>query len=1059
MQLSNDYLQITLDEAGQIEKIEDTARSRFFSFKENSISVNTDLISFCNYGKQADQIVSTEEQIEFYFSLPFGELQVKYILKKEKEFAERYITIIPKKPIVLYCVACNIEFEEIPSEVIDYHTFWNCPTAVFVRKEDCGMYTGFANPFFEVKGRHSNMEIEFSSNMKLRSGERYDSESNFFGIHKLDGGLVKQEIPQTAIKYNKKNHPRYRNPSGDIPLYCSEIRSFKKFADEYLELRSRDFKFIFYNFFSPLPQQPDSKEDEELYYHYIDNFVKMGGDIITFNPLTRNRIPRPTKDSYWELAPEGSRAERILNYAKSKGLQIGFYMGSAQDNSNYCDSPMTEFASPSEKPEWKKIGCDGKISRENCIADDDFAEWFYQVQRNTIEKYGITLWDWDPGPGNGFFCYSNEHGHVPGKGNYKGFRNAMGIVVRLKEEFPDLYIQGFHGTKEYGLWGFKGFDQHEAYWEQCPYDDATLYPDLSEDRLTASGMRFQSWWNQNFRFMPALINHSLVHRMTQDCMKPRELLYLFDHLGWKYAVMSGLAAGASITVPVIPYDPEDIYGGYIDFIKKWVSWGKETFEYNKNEVAFGHQVVCGGVDGYAKIIGAHGFIFLCNPSPVYSKIKFKLGHEIGLYADGKYVLKELYPHEDVFYYDETGQKGIFRKDDLLTVTVPPYEVVLYELLSGDDVVPVVYGINGEVDVSGKEIIIEGSKALSGDFYKGYVCLPDRMEIQKLSVNGREIVTEYRDGMNIFKIGYGHDTYDRYLYNWKTDKKETFSVPNSSSQKKVTVHTEFYGALGIKRLLEEARTKKAEQEAEIIEKMRVELGRDNFAWAAPHRLFLVIPFSDASYVSVPEVFLNGKRCKLTTVRISHYEKVRNLIHYVDITDFVQWEQQNDIKLIIDTLPAHQFLGAYLYYPPASVTGYVKNVIHMPGYPIMSERLDVVESDYRETETVVPVVNNVWLSQPFIEEYTPFLVSADISLEPDELEGVYMEAQIGIDDTQKTLKSVEMMEYNNQRKVWEKTLYMGNRQCLIIDCEEIHVWAVAKNGAVSRDFPLKVEWKLY
>ena len=86
----------------------------------------------------------------------------------------------------------------------------------------------------------------------------------------------------------------------------------------------------------------------------------------------------------------------------------------------------------------------------------------------------------------------------------------MNLVKRLKDTFPELYIQGFHGTKEYGLWGFRGFDQHEAYWEQCPYDAGTIYPDLSEDRLTASGMRFQSWWNQNFRFMPAVINHSLA---------------------------------------------------------------------------------------------------------------------------------------------------------------------------------------------------------------------------------------------------------------------------------------------------------------------------------------------------------------------------------------------------------------------------------------------------------------------------------------------------------------------------------------------------------------------
>lgn len=1060
MELCNRFLQISLDKSGQIETMNDIINNRSLSFKENSITVETDLITFCSYGKEADEIVCPDKNnLEFHFTLPSAKLQVRYVLAPQAQFIQRYITVVPKCPLVLFNIACNMEFEKEPLTIIDYHTFWNCPTAVFVRENDYGMYTGFANPFFQVTNRHSNLRMEFAANMKLCPGEVYDSESNFFGMHGLYGGMIEQEVPQTAIKYNNKNHPRYRNPSGDVPLYRSEIRSFKQFADDYLELRVKDFKFIFYNFFSPLPEQPDTQKEEELYYHYIDNFVKMGGDIITFNPLTRNRIPIPTNDSYWELAPHGSRAQRILNYAKDKGLKVGFYMGSAQNNANYCNSPMTEFAAITEKPQWKKVGCNGEISRENCIADDDFAEWFYQVQRNTIEKYGLTLWDWDPGPGNGFFCYSNKHGHVPGLGNYKGFRNAMRIVTRLKDEFPDLYIQGFHGTKEYGLWGFKGFDQHEAYWEQCPYDDATLYPDLSEDRLTASGMRFQSWWNQNFRFMPAITNHSLIHRMTQDCMKPQELLYLFDHLGWKYGVMSGLAAGASITVPMIPFEPDDIYGDYIAFIKKWVAWGKENFEYNKHAVAFGSQVVCGGVDGYSKIIGSYGFIFLCNPAPVHSEIRFTLGDEIGLSAEGNYVLKELYPRQNVFYYDAAGNKGIFEKDDSITVVVPPYEVLLLELSANQSADPILYGINGEATVEGDDVTIIESEALSGDFYKGYICLPGSKRIRNLLINGIEISAEYSSGVNTFTINYGYDTYERYLYNWQLEKGESFPVPNNAAKKDVTVHASFYASGKIKTLLQEAKPRNAVQEAEFINKLRIELGRDNFAWATPHHLFLVIPFSDAAYVSTPKVLVNQIECKITSVKLTHYEKTRNLIHYIDITDLVHWEKQNDIRLTIDELPARQFLGAYLYYPPAPKTDVVQKAAEIPLPPIINTRLDVITSEYTGKGGLIPIVNNAWLDRPFIEEYSPFTVCADINLEPDNLEGVYLEAQIGIDDTGQTLGSDEMMEYDCKQKIWKKTLHMGSRQYLIIDCKQIHIWAVAKDGTVSRDFPLNIEWKLY
>ena len=133
---------------------------------------------------------------------------------------------------------------------------------------------------------------------------------------------------------------------------------------------------------------------------------------------------------------------------------------------------------------WKKIDIKGKKSRENCICSEDFYNWYLTVTKNTIKKYNLSLWCWDPGPGNGFFCFSKEHGHIPGKGNYLGFRNAVRIMKDLKEEFPDLYIQGFYGCKEYGLWGFKYIDQHEGYWEYDIDYMNPIFQDVSADRLT-----------------------------------------------------------------------------------------------------------------------------------------------------------------------------------------------------------------------------------------------------------------------------------------------------------------------------------------------------------------------------------------------------------------------------------------------------------------------------------------------------------------------------------------------------------------------------------------------
>lgn len=1060
MNIGNRVLAIAFNETAGIGGISLVNKRLSVSFREEIVSVYTDGPDFHSNKEKPSKITTGETGAEFYYDMPSFELVMAYAPGETGAFLERCIQIRPKRDLMLYRIVQHIDLTDEPEEVINYHTFWNCPTAIFVRLGKTGFYCGFANPFFSMTRDRDRLSVFFEPQMLVKKEECYISEPNFIGIHEINGPLIRQEIPKTALMYNGADHPRYRNPSGYIPLYRSETGSFKKYADHYLELRVKEFKFIFYQFFSPLPQQPKNEEEEQLYYHYIDNFSRLGGDIITFNPLVRNQVPRPDKEGFWELAPAGSAAERILQYTKSKGIKIGIYMGSAPDNSNYCNSAMTEFASTREKPYWKKTGLCGEISRENCIASDDFADWFFQVQKNTIDKYGITLWDWDPGPGNGFFCYSTVHGHVPGRGGYKGFRNAMTVIKRLRETFPELYIQGFHGTKEYGLWGFKGFDQHEAYWEQCPYDMATLYPDLSEDRLTASGMRFQSWWNQNFRFMPAIINHSLAHRMTQSCMSPRELLYLFDHLGYKYAVMSALAAGASLTAPLIPYDMDDIYGSYTAFYHKWIQWGRENFSYNKNAVAFGDQARAGGIDGYAKIINDKGFIFLCNPAPVPASISFELGEETGLYEPGSYTLKEIYPRENVLRHDEKNGSLHFEYGSTLDITVPQYEILLLKLEPKTESRCELSGITGNVTLVNGKAVVEGSVDLEGEIRQGILHIPPGYAVKELIINKTPIAFEKKNGKLHFTIRYGESVFPRYLYDWYDDENRPYPCPNVQPEKHVVIETNFTASNAMKHLLEKARPKNVDQIEKIIDKL-VEEGRGNFAWAVPHRLFLVLPFMDSSRVKGAVLAINGKPCNLTCVSVQHNGNVTTLIRYADITDTIQFDGKNTLRLEITGLPSNYFIGAYLYYPSAPESTRVQSASNTEMKPVVvSGRLwpcRDLKPWYMSGEKQIRI-NSAWIQGDLVEEFKSFTVCAEVNYAPEGLEGVYCSAQICIDETGNSLHADEKLEYDGIRKRWFRTLNMGNRHLLIIDGEYIHLWAVTKDGYVSPTYRLKINWKL-
>ena len=248
-----------------------------------------------------------------------------------------------------------------------------------------------------------------------------------------------------------------------------------------------------------------------------------------------------------------------------------------------------------------------------------------------------------------------------------------GKHIFLNKPFcPNLYIQGYYGRKEYGLWGLKYLDQHESYWEQTVPFLATMHPDIHADRINADGVRLQNWWNENFRFLPTVTNHVLTHRIQENSFDSR-LPRIWDHLGWKYSFMSGLASGGSITACILPENLDNVQG-IREFYQKWLIWARDNFEYVKYNVSFGEQVRVRGIDGHSRIKGDHGFIFLCNPNPRPTRIQFNLNDEVGLYEKGQFTLKELYNNFLMHLFNNTISIIKFRSIIITIFVKPPYAI-------------------------------------------------------------------------------------------------------------------------------------------------------------------------------------------------------------------------------------------------------------------------------------------------------------------------------------------------------------------------------------------------
>jgi len=821
--------------------------------------------------------------------------------------------------------------------------------------------------------------------------ETYQSESQFVGAYRRSGRMIADHWPRTVASSKEgANRPRFRNPCGHVPLDWNEIQGMRQLALDYLAPRQDRFLSILYMYWYPLGQLPDNPEMEGRYKRVIDNFRALGGDMIIFNPLVRYERPTGDPASYWNLAPEGSTAQRIVRHAGEKGVKCGFYMGVAAqgDRGNACNLPFVP-----EKPEWKRVGPLGGVSGENCLACDEFAQWWHAVQRNTIARHNLHLWSWDPGPGHGLFCYSDEHGHLPGKGGYKGWRNSMKLLRKLQAEFPDLFLMAYYGRKEYGLWGLKHFDQHESYWEQTVFYGASVHPDVHDDRVNADGARLQNWWNENFRFLPTAMNHALTHRIGENSYDAR-LPKVWDHGGWRYSLMSGIASSGSVTACILPEDLR-LVPGMQEFYTRWLDWARKNFEYVKYNMALGDQVLPGGIDVWARVKGDHGFLFLCNPAPRPTRTDFVLDDQIGLCRRGQYTLKELHPRESAAWFDPVRRRSVFAAGENVTFEVPAYEVLLLELAPAT---------------------------------------PDQV---KSGVTSAPAAPPERGPA-------------RMLDDWRTEDGRPFSFPVHAAAEKLALRTTFRAGPAIQAALKTATPANLAEIAPLVEHWRNERRLPHsYAWARPDRLWLVLPFTDAGRVR--EVLLE---CNDAPVPVSCFtvSDVR-IIYYADLTDAVRWGTENTLVLSLSGVQANQFLGPYLDYPPtpapaadgtAAAPG-PRVVYDRPMDPDVPARWEKAGAAGERSPTVLWAAMN-----PPVVGGTPQLVfTAAVDVPPEELRGVYL--SVG------WLGSDVRMTYDGGVKAWVFRSGTPGR-FPILDGNTGQVWAIAKSGRFSpaRSFPLK--WNL-
>lgn len=1041
LQLANDKLKIRISDTGKLLSVENRLASETYAFESDAFELDTDLGLFSNRDTKPARVREERDRVVFQFDFdqpPKGKVGVDlvYTMGTANGFFRRALKITNSIPLRVKNLRMGkTVFTKPADEAIHYLTFWQAPTVEFIRYASGGLFTGMENPFYKADLDVRGVALSFEPGLILKAGEGYESEPQFMGVYKKSGVMIEDS-----------DRPfRFPNGSGYIPIDRNESRAMRAFALDYLAPAQKGFLNINYQFFHPLPQMPRNDADKLYFTKAIDTFADIRGDMIIFNnyfsPLPPDRKPHAARD-YWELLPEEktATARQIADYAASKGISCGFFYPNVDLNCRH------------DKPEWTKSDAAGRRAPDYCIGCDEFYEWWFKVHDNTIKKYKLSNWNWDPSRGSAMNCYDETHGHIAGMGAYKGWRRCMELGHRLKAENPGLFIQAFYGTKQFGLWGLKDVDGHEVYNEQTACV-STHHTQISDDRQNADGLRFQNYWSMRFRFLPTVIGHPLVGRMSEGFWD-RELVKACDFYGWQYSLMSALAVSGSIMPAILPYE-SDLLPGYKEFYKKWTAWAKANFDYVKYTEPFGEQVQPGAVDGYARIKRDHGFIFLFNGNPRPSEITFEVGDEINLQEKGDYEFLELYPADGgELVLDDRGN-SIFSWGQKASITVPANACKLLELRRAvKDRTPVLVGIGGQVALVDHRLDISAVSGKPGRAYPLRVRLSDPDAVKEVRVNGVDQTFSRTDKEITLNIQFAGDEYVRELDHWTKPDGSSFEFPNSENQASLEITAKLRINKDVAQLLEKAKPKNfVEMDSKILGWQAHGIqeaapsgppgGYHNFTCCRPSRLWLVIPFT-LQKVSDIKLAINSKEANALLRQDGNGHSV-----YVDVSDLVNYGSENEFRLSMRNMDKNEFMGPFLMYPDERLTSEVLPKPHGVEKRVVYTRSQVpqtapryIQGAKRPVITQASVTGNVTLGKA-----TQLQVKID--LPPDKIREVkYTESGfpwMGIHD----------LRYNADLRCWTGDVAPGNRAA-IQESEYVHVWAVGHDGLYSDYYPVKVGW---
>ncbi len=578
----------------------------------------------------------------------------------------------------------------------------------FARGEEGGLFATLDFPYTEVTVEENRLFLGYPPHTEVTPGSVIKTHDSVIGVYRLRkkqiGKLDREEIKSFRECILKMYPPRFNRPvtfmypinDDDIDF---SINGEEKVADIALNQ----------GFIMVTPDQILQEIDlcKELSIEYY---------LISDGP-----------ESWTETNPSQETVWKILDYARKKGVKIGFY-----SCSNSSIWPPVNFANkPWEHLEWDITSKDGSsykglLGHAKCFACEEYLQWYLGKFLGWLRKYPFDMVNFD------FLniapCYAVNHGHPPGA-IYHQIRNLVRFLKAIKKANPGIHVCSDLGWNDLAT-------------KICKYMDAFYFTDpgitlplpaLNPVRLSDDSRRELQLHMFNEHFLPCEYFRNTEYYERPDHVVPEANIY-------QYGILQALAISPNLAFNNVKQFLQRIRADERDtaaqFIIHWIEFAHTNFDCLRKTVQIGEKGPgLGVVDGYAHILKDKGYLFLVNPNYFTLNKSFKLDADIGLTGQRKYYLKEIYPEEKFIRAKRIPWP---KYGDNVNIEVPARCVKVIEIGPASEIeLPVVTGIEGKVVWQGKGYELD-LRAKQGEQRNAVVLLPPEHKATEIPLQQKNI---------------------------------------------------------------------------------------------------------------------------------------------------------------------------------------------------------------------------------------------------------------------------------------------------------------------------------